>query len=109
MNSLVPSRTDVTSLDHRTNLPSASGAVIPPNPEGAVLLQYFGLLLKRRWTIIATVVIVTALGTIMTLRSPKRYEAVSRLAYNREQSLNFGNKEGDSSGSSIDDIDYNVA
>ena len=83
--------------------------MLPPNPEGAVLLQYFSLLLKRRWTIIGTMVIVTALGTIFTLRSPKRYEAVGRLAYNKEPSLNLGMKDSDFSSSSIDDLDYNVA
>ena len=109
MNSLVPSGTDVTALDQRANLPSSPIGMLPPNPEGAVLLQYFSLLLKRRWTIIGTMVIVTTLGTIFTLRSPKRYEAVGRIAYNREPSLNLGMKDSDFSGSSIDDLDYNVA
>jgi len=48
------------------------------------LLEYWRLLLKRKWTIVSCVVVITVLVAIHSFRATKLYEAVGRIAINHE-------------------------
>src|SRR5579883_486845 len=71
------------------------------------LLQYLPMLRKHRWTILATVGITVILAVIVTLRTKPEYEAVGRIAINRENSDALGFKNG-SDAVTDDDIDYQL-
>src|SRR6266568_8271997 len=72
------------------------------------LLSYWRVLKKRRWTIVATFAIVLVLAIIATLRMPRLYEAVSRIAIYPENSNVLGLKDLENGGMS-EDWDYNVS
>src|SRR6266567_7586188 len=72
------------------------------------LLSYWRVLKKRRWTIVATFAIVLVLAIIATLRMPRLYEAVSRIAIFPENSNILGLKDMENGGTS-EDWDYNVS
>ncbi len=107
-NSIVPSGSDPISLYQPAEHAASTGPALATG-DTTILLQYARLLLKWKWLIVATAVIITTLGAVFTLRMPKRYEAVGRIAFNKETNLNLGLKESFPSGSSLDDFDYNVA
>ena len=71
------------------------------------LLQYWRILLKRKWTVLATLTVVWALSAVATLRQTRLYEAVSDLAIFPENSNVLGLKDGE--GASPEDWDYTVA
>jgi len=52
--------------------------------------DYLAIVLKRKWIIIATVVITTTLVTISALREPKIYQATARIAIEQEDTSIFG-------------------
>lgn len=84
---------------------AASG--LPPADNG--LLQYWPILRKHRWTILATIVIVVTITAIVTLRTVPIYEAVGRIAIGHENNDVLGFK-GSGDGLSADyDYDYSVA
>ncbi len=83
-----------------------ANAGMPPNDNG--LLQYWPVLRKHRWTILATIIIVVTLTTIVTLRTTPIYEAVGRIAIGHENNDVLGFK-GSGESFSSDDYDYNVA
>ncbi len=72
------------------------------------LLSYWRILKKRKWTIVATFVIILVLTIIATLRMPRLYEAVSRIAIYPENSNVLGLKDLENGGMS-EDWDYNVS
>ncbi len=72
------------------------------------LLSYWRILKKRKWTIVATFVIILVLAIIATLRMPRLYEAVSRIAIYPENSNVLGLKDMENGGMS-EDWDYNVS
>lgn len=72
-----------------------------------LLRTYWRVLLKRRWTVITTVVVVVALALLISLRMTPLYEASGRIVIYREASDALGFK--DLGGSSAEDWDYNVA
>ena len=77
-------------------------------PEHAAsLLHYWRVLRKRKWTVLATLVVIWALSAIATLRETRLYEAVSELAIFPENSNVLGLKDGE--GPSVEDWDYSVA
>jgi exopolysaccharide transport family protein len=78
-----------------------------PGLESSSLLHYWRVVLKRRWTVLATAVVILTLVVITTLRMTPVYDASSRVAINRESADNIGLKEQDSASS--DDWDYTVA
>ena len=80
---------------------------LPPQDNG--LLQYWPVLRKHRWTIIATVIIVVTLATVITMRTTPIYEAVGRIAVGHENNDVLGFKDSAQSFSSDDDFDYTVA
>ncbi len=72
------------------------------------LLSYWRILKRRKWTIVATFVIILVLAIIATLRMTKLYEAVSRIAIYPENSNVLGLKDLENVGMS-EDWDYNVS
>src|SRR6266404_1192770 len=71
------------------------------------LLSYWRVLKKRKWTVVATFAIVFVLAIIATLRMPRLYEAVSRIAIFPENSNVLGLKDLENGGAG-EDWDYNV-
>jgi capsular exopolysaccharide synthesis family protein len=80
---------------------------LPPQDNG--LLQYWPIIRKHRWTIIATLIVVVTLATIVTLRTTPIYEAVGRIAIGHENSDVLGFKNTGEGFSAEDDYDYTVA
>ncbi|MBZ5647578.1 MAG: polysaccharide biosynthesis tyrosine autokinase [Acidobacteriia bacterium] len=78
----------------------------PLDPSEPSLGDYWRILVKRRWTVITTLLVVLTLGIIITFRTTPMYEAVGRIAVFRENTeiLNFK----DIGSSSSEDWDYTV-
>jgi polysaccharide biosynthesis transport protein len=56
-----------------------------PNPQGNTpLAVYWYVLLKRRWTILATAAILTAIAAVLSFRTTPIYEATARLEIDAE-------------------------
>lgn len=71
------------------------------------LLQYLPILRKHRWTILATVAITVVLAIIVSLRTRPEYDALGRIAINRENADALGFKNG-ADALTDDDIDYQL-
>ena len=85
-----------------------AAAGLPPNDNG--LLQYWPILRKHRWTILATIIIVVTITTIITLRTTPIYDASGRIAVGRENNDVLGFKSsGEGLNSDFYDYDYAVA
>src|SRR6267143_6791956 len=67
------------------------------------LLHYWRILRKRRWTVVATVVIIFALSVIFTLKTTRLYQATSKVAIFPETPNVLGFKDA---GNSSPDFDY---
>src|SRR5271169_396380 len=80
--------------------PEAELATLEPS-----LLEYWRLLLKRKWTIVSCVVVITVLVAIHSFRAIKLYDAVGRIAINH-QSDTLGLKG--TVGGGYDEEDYIV-
>jgi len=109
-------------MDPQTSLQRVRDSIRPYEPDPVVfgklyaqsyglpaqengILQYWPVLRKHRWTILATVVIVVTLTAIVSLRTTPIYVAVGRIAINREGNPLIGIKNAnDASGD--DDTDY---
>jgi len=74
--------------------------------EGLGLLDYWHILLKRKWTILACVVIAGTVSAIVSFRMTPQYRAVGKIAINREINDQLGFK--DLGGTAEDDYDYMV-
>src|SRR5579864_3396556 len=72
------------------------------------LVSYWRILKKRKWTIVATFVIILVLAIIATLRMPRLYEAASKIAIYPENSNTLGLKDLEN-GAMNEDWDYNVS
>ncbi len=104
---LIRTNQDLTRLEPETGLrarwPRHFGATIPPEQ---AIGDYWRILLKRKWTVIATLVIVLTVTAIATLRMTPIYEAVGRISVNREGADLLGFK--DPGAPATDDWDINV-
>lgn len=69
--------------------------------------DYFRILRKHRWTILVCIAVGTVFTTIASLKAVRIYDAVGRIAINRETSDELGLKNG-AVGSSDDEYDYLV-
>src|ERR1051325_6147309 len=69
------------------------------------LADYWRILLKRKWVVIATAVVVFTLTTIYTLRTTPIYEAVGRISIGRPNS-EFLQMKGETP---VQDDDYTVS
>jgi len=83
-----------------TNNPEADLATLEPS-----LLEYWRLLLKRKWTVVSCVVVITVLVAIHSFRATKLYDAVGRIAINHQNTDALGMKE---MGGGYDEDDYIV-
>ncbi|MFZ3212458.1 MAG: polysaccharide biosynthesis tyrosine autokinase [Terriglobales bacterium] len=97
---LVRSEASQSLLRPGTANPEAELATLEPS-----LLEYWRLLLKRKWTIVSCVVVITVLVAIHSFRATKLYDAVGRIAINHESDA-LGLKG--TVGGSYDDEDYIV-
>src|ERR1700692_4406789 len=61
--------------------------------EESPLLHYWRILRKRRWTVVATVVIIFALSVIFTLKTIRLYQATSKVAIFPETTNVLGFKD----------------
>ena len=69
--------------------------------------SFWRIFLKRKWTVIATAIIVFTLAAIATFRMTPMYDAVARVAINREGPDMLGFKDSGSR-TATDDEDYTV-
>jgi len=96
---LVRTEASQSLLRPGTANPEAELATLEPS-----LLEYWRLLLKRKWTIVSCVVVITVLVAIHSFRATKLYDAVGRIAINHQtDTLGF---KGAASG--YDEEDYIV-
>ena len=88
-------------------LPYAPRGYVPAAPQEPNLGDYWRILLKRRWTVLSTLIIVVTLVAIASFRMAPVYEAVGRLAIYRENTelLNFK----DVGSTTSEDWDYTIA
>ncbi|MFI5089777.1 MAG: GumC family protein [Terriglobales bacterium] len=97
---LVRTEASQSLLRPGTANPEAELATLEPS-----LLEYWRLLLKRKWTIVSCVVVITVLVAIHSFRATKLYDAVGRIAINH-QSDTLGLKG--TVGGGYDEEDYIV-
>src|ERR1700739_1333604 len=57
------------------------------------LLEYWRLLLKRKWTIVSCVVVITVLVAVHSFRAVKLYDAFGRIAINHPNTDALGFKQ----------------
>ncbi len=104
---LIRANQDLTRLE-----PAAEGPARPPYhyvstfSQEQVIGDYWRILLKRKWTVLATLIIVLTVTAIVTLRMTPIYEAVGRISVNREGADLLGFK--DPAAPNPDDWDINV-
>jgi exopolysaccharide transport family protein len=80
---------------------------LPQMATEPALADYWRILVKRKWTVLATAMIVLTLAAIYTLRITPTYDATARLSVNRENPDPFGVNQKDFS-SDAEDFDYTV-
>jgi succinoglycan biosynthesis transport protein ExoP len=78
-----------------------------PKQDEKGLLQYVPILRKHRWTILATVGLTVIVAIIASLRTKPEYDALGRIAINRENADALGFKNGIEAVTD-DDIDYQL-
>ncbi|HYX69231.1 MAG TPA: GNVR domain-containing protein, partial [Terriglobales bacterium] len=78
-----------------------------PAPEEATLGEYWRILVKRKWTVVAALLVVMTLATVVSLRTTPMYMAMGKIAIFRDGSdlVNFK----DVGSTTSDDWDYTVA
>lgn len=87
--------------DHRT------GHRLGPEEQNQIL-NYWRILRKRKWTVLATLTIIFALSVIHTLKTTRLYQATSKVAIFPENPNVLGFKDQNSSYSPAD-FDYDTA
>ncbi len=82
---------------------------LSPEVQGAEpgLLHYWHILLKRKWTVLTVLAVITIMAAIGSLRTVPLYDSVGKIAINRESNDMLGFKNMESS-VSMDDYDYTV-
>src|SRR5271170_2888352 len=65
----------------------------PGVPQDSLLREYVRVLIKSKWVVIASVVLVVGVVTISTLRSTPIYEAVGSIAINKTDPVTFNLKD----------------
>ena len=78
-------------------------------PRESTLTEIVWLLRKRKWMIIATVLVTVTLATLLSVRMTPKYDATARIAFTREGNENLGFKDIQGSGDNgAEDYDYTV-
>jgi len=77
------------------------------SPE-STLAEALWFLRKRKWVIVASVVVTVTIAALVSLRTKPQYDAVARIALGREDNGNLGFKDAQGGNDGID-YDYTVA
>ena len=77
-------------------------------PQESMLTETFWVLHKRKWVILATVVVTLTLATLLSLRTKPQYDAVARIALGKEDNENLGFKDVQTNSDAVD-YDYTVS
>jgi len=72
------------------------------------IADYLRILLKRKWTVVATLAIVLALAALMTARATRLYEAVGRISINPADADVLNLKDGTNPGDETRELDTQV-
>jgi polysaccharide biosynthesis transport protein len=80
--------------------PSAGVGFYPtPAVQDSVLREYLRVLIKRKWVVISSIVLIVGVVAISTLRSTPIYDAVGSIAINKMDPVVLNLKDSSSSGS----------
>ena len=84
--------------------------VPPPRliSQESTLAETLWILRKRKWVIIATLIITLTLAILVSLRTKPQYDAIARIALGREDNGNLGFKDAQGGNDAID-YDYTVS
>ena len=75
----------------------------------SILREYFRVLVKRRWVVVAALAVIFGLTAIATLRATRIYAASGSIAINKpDPFLNFKDGGGDAGFSDDSDVDTEV-
>jgi capsular exopolysaccharide synthesis family protein len=85
---------------------SVAGPQLPLQSQEPTLLDYLHVVVKRKWTILSCVVVVTVLVALVSFRQVPVYDAFGRIAINPSNSSALGFKTAEDSYS--EDWDYTV-
>ena len=104
---LVPRKDDTHSLrvNESINFPGAYPESVSRVPS---LWDYWPILLRYKWMILATVLVSLAMGTVIALSTTPIFEAVGRIVINREGADAAGLKSAEASADSDDDYMVSV-
>ncbi len=87
--------------------PALEGYLPPDQSQEFKIWEYWGVLAKRKWVVLAAIVIVVTMTAIASFRTQKEYEASARLAIYREIPLTLGQTK-DTDFNTADDWDASV-
>ena len=88
---------------------TGSSAPYPGSPtQDSLLREYMRVLIKSKWVVIGSVVLVVAVVAISTLRSTPIYEAVGSIAINKMDPVTFNLKDSSSSVDYYDPTDLDT-
>jgi polysaccharide biosynthesis transport protein len=93
--------------DNSIQIPTLPETYVPMPQRETTIRDYWFILTKQRWTIIAFASVVLILTTIATFKTTPIYDAVGRIAINRESAGALPFK--DNSSSPVADEDYTIA
>src|SRR5690348_5414150 len=79
----------------------------PSEPQDSGLLDYWHILVKRKFIVIATFAVIALATAFVTFRTTKLYQAISRVAVYRETPAVLDFKDG--APLDTEDFDYTVA
>ena len=104
---LVPRKDDTHSLrvNESINFPGAYPESVSRVPS---LWDYWPILLRYKWMILAAVLVSLAMGTVIALSTTPIFEAVGRIVINREGADAAGLKSAETSADSDDDYMVSV-
>src|SRR5438876_8370222 len=101
-----PDRTNGSGDDSlQLPLPAIPESYVSITQRETTLRDYWLILIKRRWTIIAFASVILILTTIFTFKTTPIYDAVARIAINRENSDALPFKDN---ANASGDLDYTV-
>src|ERR1700736_2266616 len=93
--------------DNSIQIPTLPETYVPMPQRETTIRDYWLILTKQRWTIIAFASVVLILTTVATFKTTPIYDAVGRIAINRESADALPFK--DSASSPVADEDYTIA
>jgi capsular exopolysaccharide synthesis family protein len=107
-NALEVQQKDLASADQPIDLGTPRSYGYRAIPEEPSLNKYWLVLRKRKWTVVATLVVFVTLAALISFRTKPQYLGVARIAINRENPDPLGLK-GSTESTGMDDWNYEVA